>query len=254
MGSRIHTIPLGFDQTYIVKDQGAILIDSGEPKKGKVFLNGLKKTSIKPEEIQLIVLTHGHWDHIGSAAEIKEITGAEIVMHKNEKHCLEESFKLMPPGVTIWGSILDKLVTWFIIPFKHPGVTIWGSILDKLVTWFIIPFKHIRATEVDIVLKDEEFSLNDYGIKGKVIHTPGHSSGSVSILLDTGEAFVGDLAMNKFPLRLRPGLAIFAEDWPKLIESWQKLFDFGVKFVYPAHGDPFSADIIENELSKGIRK
>jgi glyoxylase-like metal-dependent hydrolase (beta-lactamase superfamily II) len=231
MGSRIHTIPLGFDQTYIVKDQGAILIDSGEPKKGKVFLNGLKKTSIKPEEIQLIVLTHGHWDHIGSAAEIKEITGAEIVMHKNEKHCLEESFKLMPPGVTTWGSILDKLVTWFIIPFKH-----------------------IRATEVDIVLKDEEFSLNDYGIKGKVIHTPGHSSGSVSILLDTGEAFVGDLAMNKFPLRLRPGLPIFAEDWPKLIKSWQKLLDLGVKFVYPAHGDPFSADIIENELSKGIRK
>ncbi len=231
MGSRIHTIPLGFDQTYIVKDQGAIMIDSGEPKKGKVFLNGLRNISIKPEEIQLIVLTHGHWDHIGSAAEIKEITGAKIVMHKNEKHCLEESFKPMPPGVTTWGSILDKLVTWFIIPFKH-----------------------IRATEVDIVLKDEEFSLNDYGIKGKVIHTPGHSSGSVSILLDTGEAFVGDLAMNKFPLRLTPGLPIFAEDWPKLIESWQKLLDLGVKIVYPAHGDSFSADIIENELSKGIRK
>ena len=222
-------IPLGFDQTYIVKDQGIIMIDSGEPSKGKVFLKGLKKISIKPEEIQLIVLTHGHWDHIGSAAEIKEITEAKVVMHKNEKHWIEESLKLMPPGVTTWGRILDKLVTWFIIPFKH-----------------------IRATEVDIVLKDEEFSLNDYGIKGKVIHTPGHSSGSVSILLDTGEGFVGDLAMNKFPLRLTPGLPIFAEDWPKLIESWKKLLDLGVKIVYPAHGDSFSADIIEKELSKGI--
>ena len=231
MCSRIHTIPLGFDQIYIVKDQGAIMIDSGEPKKGKVFLNGLRKKSIKPEEIQLIVLTHGHWDHIGSAAEIKEITEAKIVMHKNEKHCLEESFKLMPPGVTTWGNILDKLVSWFITPFKH-----------------------IHATEVDIVLKDEEFSLNEYGIKGKIIHTPGHSSGSVSILLDTGEAFVGDLAMNKIPLRLTPGLPIFAEDWPKLIESWQKLLDLGVRIIYPSHGDPFSADIIENELSKGSRK
>jgi glyoxylase-like metal-dependent hydrolase (beta-lactamase superfamily II) len=223
-------IPLGFDQAYIVKDQGTIMIDSGEPKKGKAFLKSLKEISIKPEEIKLIILTHGHWDHIGSAAEIKEITGAKVVMHKNEKLWLEESLKVMPPGITTWGSILDKLVTWFIIPFKH-----------------------IRATEVDIVLKDEEFSLNDYGIKGKVIHTPGHSSGSVSILLDTGEAFVGDLAMNKFPLRLTPGLPIFAEDWPKLIESWQKLLDLGVKIVYPAHGDPFSSDIIENELSKGIR-
>ncbi len=231
MRSKIHTIPLGFDQVYIIKDKGAIMIDGGEPGKGKAFLKGLKKVSVKPEEVQLIVLTHGHWDHIGSVAKIKEITGAKIVMHQNERRWLEESLMPMPPGVTTWGSILDKLVTWFIIPFKH-----------------------IRAAEVDIVLKDKDFSLNDYGIEGKVIHTPGHSSGSVSILLDTGEAFVGDLAMNKLPLRLTPGLPIFAEDWPKLIESWQKLLDLGVKIVYPAHGDPFSADIIKSELAKGIRK
>ena len=231
MGIAIHTIPLGFDNAYIVKDQGTIMIDSGEPKKSKAFIKGLEAVSIKPEEIKLVVLTHGHWDHIGSAAEIKEITGAKIVMHQNEKHWLEESLKPMPPSVTAWGSVISKLVTWGIIPFKH-----------------------IRATKVDIVLKDKEFSLNDYGIEGKVIHTPGHSSGSVSILLDTGQAFVGDLAVNKFPLRLTPGLPIFAEDWNKLIESWQKLLDLGVKIVYPAHGDPFSVDIIKNELSVGSRK
>lgn len=89
-----------------------------------------------------------------------------------------------------------------------------------------------------------------FTIQGKVIHTPGHSSGSVSILLDTGEAFVGDLAVNKFPLRLTPGLPIFAEDWPKLIESWQKLLDLGVKTVYPAHGKAFSADIIREKLGQ----
>jgi glyoxylase-like metal-dependent hydrolase (beta-lactamase superfamily II) len=53
---------------------------------------------------------------------------------------------------------------------------------------------------------------------------------------------------------LTPGLPIFAEDWPKLIESWQKLLDLRVKIVYPAHGDPFSVDIIKNELSIGSRK
>jgi len=230
MGRRIHTIPLGFGQAYIIKDQGAIMIDSGEPKKGKAFLKGLKEVSVKPEEVQLIVLTHGHWDHIGSAAEIKEITGAKIVMHQNEKRWLEESLKPMPPGVTTWGSIFGKLVTWGIVPFKH-----------------------IRATKVDIILEDKEFSLNDYGIEGKVIHTPGHSSGSVSILLDTGEAFVGDLAVNKFPLRLTPGLPIFAEDLPKLIESWQKLLDLGVITVYPAHGKAFSADIIREKLDRYSR-
>jgi glyoxylase-like metal-dependent hydrolase (beta-lactamase superfamily II) len=71
----------------------------------------------------------------------------------------------------------------------------------------------------------------------------------VSILLETGDVFVGDLAMNKFPLRLSPGLPIFAEDWDKVKESWKMLLDQGAKTVYPAHGEPFPADIIQKELS-----
>jgi hypothetical protein len=64
---------------------------------------------------------------------------------------------------------------------------------------------------VDIVAGDEEISLVEYGIPGKVIHTPGYSLGSVSVLLENGEAFVGDLAMNMVPLRLKPGLPIFGD-------------------------------------------
>jgi glyoxylase-like metal-dependent hydrolase (beta-lactamase superfamily II) len=231
MGNMIHTIPLGFDNTYIVKDSGAIMIDGGDPKKGKVFLKNLEEIGIKPEEIQLIILTHGHWDHIGSAAEIKEMTGAKVVMHQNEKHWLQESLKPMPPGVSTWGKISTKLFSWTIVPFVH-----------------------IRPTEVDIVLEDDAFSLEEYGISGKIIYTPGHSSGSVSVLLESGEAFVGDLAMNKFPLRLSPGLPIYAEDWPKLLESWQMLLNQGAETIYPSHGRAFSAEIIAAALAKETGK
>jgi glyoxylase-like metal-dependent hydrolase (beta-lactamase superfamily II) len=148
-------------------------------------------------------------------------------MHKNEKHWLEESLKPMPPGVTTWGKISTKLFSWTIVPFVH-----------------------IQPTEVDIVLENEEFSLEQYGISGKVVYTPGHSSGSVSILLDTGEAFVGDMAMNKFPLRFSPGMPIYAENWPVLIDSWKTLLDEGAKTVYPSHGGSFSADIIRKEIAK----
>ena len=102
---------------------------------------------------------------------------------------------------------------------------------------------------MDIVLENEEFSLEKYGISGKVVYTPGHSSGSVSVLLETGEAFVGDMAMNKFPLRLSPGMPIYAENWQILIDSWKTLLEGGVKTIYPAHGGPFSADIIQKELT-----
>jgi glyoxylase-like metal-dependent hydrolase (beta-lactamase superfamily II) len=105
---------------------------------------------------------------------------------------------------------------------------------------------------VDIVLEDDEFSLEEYGVSGKIVYAPGHSSGSVSILLETGEAFVGDMAMNKFLLRLSPGLPIYAEDWSKLIESWKMLLNRGIKTVYPAHGEPFSVDIIRKAIAGHI--
>ena len=81
-----------------------------------------------------------------------------------------------------------------------------------------------------------------------MLHTPGHSSGSVSVALETGDIFVGDLAMNKFPLRLTPGLPILAEDWSKLKESWELILEHGAKTIYPAHGEPFPAGIIRKVL------
>jgi glyoxylase-like metal-dependent hydrolase (beta-lactamase superfamily II) len=73
--------------------------------------------------------------------------------------------------------------------------------------------------------------------------------GSVSVLLETGDAFVGDLAMSEFPLRFSPGLPILAEDMQKVRESWKLLLDQGVKMIYPSHGEPFPADVIRKAIS-----
>ena len=223
---KIHTIRLGLDYCYLIQDEETIMVDGGSPHQAKEFIRALGKIGVKPEAIRLLVITHGHFDHIGSARDIQEITGAKLAMHEQEKEWLEKSLKHLPPGVTRWGKIFHGVLKLF------------------------MPLIHIPAATVDLVLGDQERFLSEYGIRGKIIPTPGHSSGSVSILLESGEAFVGDLAMNKFPLRLSAGLPIFAEDVSGLKTSWKRLLDQGAKTVYPAHGKPFSVEVIQKALQK----
>jgi glyoxylase-like metal-dependent hydrolase (beta-lactamase superfamily II) len=102
---------------------------------------------------------------------------------------------------------------------------------------------------VDIVLGAEEMSLEEYGIPGKVIPTPGHSAGSVTVLLDTGEAFVGDMCMNGPPMRLGPGLPAFAVDLPGLKQTWKSLLDRGVKTIYQSHGKPVSVEDMRKAIA-----
>lgn len=224
MTAKIFPVPLGVGQGYILQEEGVVMIDGGAPGKAKAFLQGMRRASIDPREIQLLILTHGHWDHIGSAKYIKEVTGAKIAMHEREKACLESGLKFLPPGVTCWGKIFAGILAMF------------------------MPLVHVPATKVDIPLGDEEFSLTEFGIAGKVVSTPGHSPGSISIVLSTGEAFVGDLAMNAFPMRLNAGLPIFADDLEIVRKSWRLLLGYGVRMIYPSHGRPFAAERIEKLL------
>ena len=88
-------------------------------------------------------------------------------------------------------------------------------------------------------------------VPGKIIHTPGHSPGSVSVLLERGDAFVGDLAMNTLPMRFRPDLPLFGDRMEMIKNSWRLLLNQGAKMVYPAHGNAFPVGVIEKALAEG---
>lgn len=221
----IHPVKVGVDNCYIIRHAKAIIVDGGMPGEFDAFCKGLQDIGIKPEDIQAIVITHCHWDHIGCVQQMKKMTGAKLLVHKQEKDIMEKGMISMPPGVTLWGRLLGFFLK------------IWGSRFT------------IEPAEADIVIEEDDYPLEEFGIRGKVVFTPGHSPGSISVVLDSGEAFVGDMAMNGLPLTIRPNLPVFAEDMAMLRSSWRKLFNMGVKQIYPAHGRPFSGEAIMEKAS-----
>jgi glyoxylase-like metal-dependent hydrolase (beta-lactamase superfamily II) len=107
-------------------------------------------------------------------------------------------------------------------------------------------FPPVILTERDIVIDGDngEF-LKSIGIDGIILHTPGHTRDSISVLFSDGTAFVGDAAMNFLRWTGVGNRPIYIENIETVYESWRKLREHGARVIYPSHGKPFSAEKLE---------
>lgn len=206
-------------------DKGFILVDAGVPGTLHVLTGELKRQGIGPRELFLVVVTHAHYDHAGSLAAILKLTGAEILVHVSEKHYLETG--TCPP---VRGT---RLLTRAL---SRPA----ASLLEKRLYEPVIPS----------ILVEDNFDLAGFGIAGRVLHTPGHTAGSLSVVLDSGEAFVGDACYNVPLIAARSVFPPYAADVPALLRSWERLLGTGARTFYPAHGGPFRRDKLERSLAR----
>ena len=204
----IKTIILGgfSANCYLLKtDRGFVLIDTGRKSKRSKLEQELYSAGCKPGNLDLIILTHGDFDHTGNCAYLREKYHTKIAMHHYDSGMVEY-------GDMFWNR---KTGNW---------------ILKKLVN---ILFK-ITKFKPDYTI-DEKSDLSKYGLDAKVLYLPGHSKGSMGILTDSGELFCGDLFTN----RKKPEPNSMVDNLNELNESINKVKGLKIKMVYPGHGQPF---------------
>lgn len=208
-GQEFAVQPIGFGvaNIYLIKtSSGCILVDTGMPNMDRQLDVAFEKAGVDPKSIQLIVVTHGHLDHVGTITYAKSITDADVLCHQSYAERLEKG-EIVP---AVAQNNLGRLMEFM--------TSLSGT--------------HFAGVNPDILMEDE-FDLSDYGIAGKVIHTPGHSSDSVSIILDNGEALIGDMLRGKAP---NIGIGMFYENEHTLLTSLEKVAAFNPSIVYLSHG------------------
>lgn len=210
--NRINTLSLGFSNAFIIRDNGIIMIDTGTNVNKEKYIKLFLQLGIDPKDINLIVISHGHSDHFAQLYELKCLTRAPVLCHRNAIEALQTGKYAQLVARNELGERMAKSIKINYVP-DH---------------------RHIKP---DIII-DSTFNLSPYGINGRIVPTPGHSDCSISVILDTGEAFVGDILINSlFSGELQA--AYFANDEKALFSSIHMLVNEADTF-YAGHGGPYT--------------
>ncbi len=225
---KIKRIRFSYASGFLVySGDSVVLVDTGHAGTQGKFIEAMSELQKRPEDLRLIILTHTHFDHAGGARRIKELTGAPLVVHRLEAGFLRQGRTPLPRG-TRWK----------------------GKLLTALSRVFARRLSYYPAVEPDLLV-DDVFSLAGYGIPGEVVHTPGHTAGSLSVVLESGEAIVGD---NVLGINSKTCFPPFANDKAGVLHSWERYIESGVKTVLPAHGGWVKIEALLRELPAVRRK
>jgi hydroxyacylglutathione hydrolase len=202
-----------FVNVYLIFVSGAItLIDTGVAGSDRVIFEHIRKNGMDPGNISTIVLTHAHPDHIGSAKTIREETGCTIAAHAADQGWIEDTGR----------QARERPVPGFSALVAGPVTLDWV------------------LKEGDVIELDEGRSLT-------VIHTPGHSPGSIALLLRPEMVlFSGDAV----PV---PGDLPIYDDPVKVIGSISRLKAIErIMMLYSSWDDPREGRAAYRAMDDGI--
>ena len=188
---RLTVVNVGYRSTnYWVISAGSsrILVDLGWPGEMGQMRARLKQMGVPLQEIRYGLATHYHIDHAGLGQELK-LAGVPLLV------------------IDVQLAAIPVMKTWIKPQDRYMEITTHANVV--------------------IAAADSRAVLERIGIPGEILHTPGHSDDSVSLLLDDGAVFTGDLTALEH---------VSVEDPAVVAASWQLLRNRGATTVYPGHG------------------
>ncbi|WP_329563280.1 MBL fold metallo-hydrolase [Kitasatospora sp. NBC_01266] len=195
--------------TFLIEgDAGLILVDAGMAKGVPALLSAIAELGHRPADLAAVVLTHAHPDHVQGVPQVRERTGARVLVHQADAAWL-------PAGR---------------VPAEgRSGFT--ARCFDRL------PVAHWTPFEADATLEDGELVEGGGGLR--VIHTPGHSPGHIALLHEpTGTLLAGDAVFGNGGLGFGPDS--FAADPERRPAGVKRIPMAEVKAVGFGHGAPLT--------------
>lgn len=189
--SALTIVNVGYRSTnyWVVSAGGArLLVDLGWPGMGDELLHALQRADIPLTEIRYGFATHYHMDHAGAAQDLKT-RGMPLLVWEPQVAAIPLMKQHMKPSD------------------RYTEITMAGTIVKRC--------------------DESRALLASMGIAGEVVATPGHSDDSVSLVLDSGECFTGDLTMERM---------VGNEDAQVVAASWDRLRALGARRVHAGHG------------------
>lgn len=210
----IYQLNIRATTTMLIAEEELTIIDTGLPGSSARIVNFINSLGRSVEEVSLIVITHNHIDHAGGLAELRKLTRAKVAAHKADLHDTEAQ---MP-----YPRFIRRLL-------RVPS-------LNNFHSGFLL-----KPEEVDIHLEGGEVLKPLAGLE--VIHTPGHTPGSISLFSPRNHLLIVSDALTR--KKRTPGLPhkSVSSNYPQAIDSIKRMADLDINILCFGHGRPLTGDV-----------
>jgi hydroxyacylglutathione hydrolase len=214
---KIHPLRLRYSNAYLLVGEQPILVDTGSRGDAPRIEAALAAAGVALRDLALILHTHVHSDHFGNTAELAAKAGCPVSFHLADHTLAAQGRNGRLQGIGLRGRVLARLCE-------------------------NLPFRSIDAG----IPAEEGMRLEPFGVGGSILHTPGHTAGSITVLLDSGAAIVGDTIMGGWAggaiRRAKPNFHYFAEDLPLAMASLDRILAAAAGQLFVGHGGPLDRE------------